>query len=326
MTNTISNLIFERVMKGQNYQVLQISHSWLKVFAQNYEGHAALLIRASLPDDQIVHDGRGYNVKFERTGENSYIRITSELPGFSELFLILVQYVFQRTNQAHSESSSIASLTEALTEIKKFFGRRSGRLSFEQVQGLFAELYLMQIWLEQGFSARSLLSAWKGPYSKDGIGLHDFTFSSGRGIEVKSTHQPATEIRISSPDQLTVSAEQLDLMVLPVETVPVGIPQGKTIRKLIAECMEVLGQDQDAQFSFVKALERFGVDFTDEFYDQWRFVPGNWQRYKIVEGFPQIDLNQIPKGISKISFSIVLNEIKDFAASVEELLIMGVEE
>lgn len=317
--------IYDKLLNGQNYQVIQLNNSWLKIFAQNYEGHPALLIRALLPDDKVVVDGRGFSVKTERNGSDAYVRITSEKKGSYEIFNILTGYILERTNKAISEQNAIDLLTDSLSEFKKFFARRSGRLSFEQVQGLFAELTLINLFLSRGASSKSIISAWKGPFGKDGIGLHDFTFGSGRGIEVKSTHQPATEIRVTSPDQLVHSHDQLDLMVLPVETVPIGVSPGVPIRKLISKSIELIGNDQEAQFSFIKALEEIGADFSDEFYDQWCFVPGKWQRYKISDGFPTINLDLVPRGISKISFSLVLQEIRSFTAPVDELLSMGVE-
>ena len=325
MTSSDIEKAFHRVLEGQSYQVVQLENPWLRIFAQNYKSHAALLIRATIPEESSVADARGFSVETDRSGNDDYVRITSEEKGFPEIFKKMVELVCERTSTQTSLPAALDVLTETIAELKHFFGRRSGRLSHEEVQGIFAELLLLNILVHATSQPRIVVSSWRGPSAQEGLGLHDFTFPSGRGIEVKSSHQPATEIRVSSPEQLVVSGDQLDLLVLPVESKPLAGRDSRNIRQLVNECLSSLENDSESQIALLESLGKIGLDHEDEFYDSWNFVPGNWRRYRVIEGFPQIKSDQIPRGILKVTYSIALNTIDEYASDFEELISMGVE-
>ena len=312
---------FERVLAGENHQVIKIRHPWLTAFAQNDDGHAALLIRASLRPDQIVPDGRGFVVKTQRDSSHDYISISAREAGAPAMFLRLVDYLLERTGAATSLDGSIASLIRAIEEFKRFSSRHGGRLSAEEIRGLTAELLLLRRFLSTGVPADLVLTAWKGPFAGDGVGIHDFTFASGRGIEVKSTHQPALEVRVSSSQQLVPSAEQLDLLVLPIEELPTSSSKGVQFRELLRDTADVIRETSStAYFTWERAMGALGLDIEDEFYDGWRFEPGRWIRYVIREGFPYLLPSALPPGLVKISYSLELQHLSGFEASYDDLI------
>ena len=316
---------FEKVLKGSNYQVIKLSHPWLNVLVQNADGHAALLIRASLADDQIVGDGRGYEVKTERNGEDNYVRLVAHDTGLPPVFLKLVEYVLQRTRDAGSEEASILAMIEAIDEFKKFGARRSGRLSEDEVRGLVAELVLLRLLIESGAPTEAVISAWRGPLSQKGLGMHDFTFPDGRAIEVKSTHQPPIEIRVASPDQLRPTKNPLDLVVLPLEQVTVGTYPGLSFRDYVSETGDRLNRASPfCAEKWQDALDALQLDLSDEYYYQYWFLTGYWLRYSVQEGFPEISPDSLPVGIVKVTYSLELQRLSIFSRSFPELISLGI--
>ena len=312
-----------KVLSDQNYRIIQLPHPWLKIFVQNFDSHAALLIEADIPEDLFVSDGRGFDVKTERIAAENYVRITSSQPGISAIFVKFIEYILEKTADVSSPEQSISILPSIISEFRRFFGRRSGRLTHEEVQGLFAELFLIINFLEREHQPFEVITSWKGPKYQEGLGLHDFSFADGRSIEVKSAQYPAKEIRVSSPDQLSPSEETLNLVVLPIESVGPTHGTGTTIRQLIQVCKNMLAEQVESLDLFMQGIDALGTDFSDEYYDQWKFVPGQWQAFEVSEGFPAIDAGQIPKGILKVTYSLALKDLADFETSFTDLLILG---
>jgi hypothetical protein len=310
------NLIesFEIALGGAPYQVVALPHPWLTLLAQNMEGHAALLIRVSLPPEQLVGDGRGFTVKTERNNAEEYVRITSTESGCSRLFISLVEYVSIRTSEAKSEKEATGLISKSIDEYRQFLMRRSGRMTEDEIRGFFAELLLIKQLIDLGSNVTDVFQSWRGPFSADGIGVHDFTFGSGRGIEVKSTHQPPQEIRVSSVGQLRPSESQLHLAVLPLEQVQPQTSTAISFIGLVEETQKLaVAAGKFASEVWNDAISAMGLKLDDEFYSKWWFIPGNWQAYAVDDGFPFIDEALIPKGISKVQYSIVLSTITEFA-------------
>jgi len=321
----VSSGAFARVLAGPHFQVIRLHHRWLTALAQNMQGRAALLVRVSLSPDQLVGDGRGFIVETERNGTDDYVRISSSELGMPPIFLKLVEYVLERTGDAISEELAVSALIESIEEFRRFSARRSGRLTEEEIRGLLAELIMLRVLVDSGSNIDSVMFSWKGPFAQDGVGIHDFTFADGRGIEVKSTHQPPVEVRVSSPAQLIASEAQLDLVVLPLEDVPVTSDRGIAFRAFMSE-IEALVESASipARQRWGRALEALGLDLADEYYDQWRFEPGTWIRFAVREGFPRIAPSDVARGIVKITYSLDLQSLHPFSEPFSELVQRGV--
>lgn len=313
------SVVFRQVLAGKNFRVIQLQHPWLVLFGQNHDGFGSLLVRAELPEDLHVGDAKGFSVATLRKGDESFIRITSSEKGMPPLFLKLIEFIIHETSSATSASDALNKLAGAVAELKRFVSRKPGRLSLEEIQGLYAEIMVLLDLVEAGLDRTVALSSWKGPYFREGKGLHDFTFPNGRGVEVKSSHHPATEIRISSPSQVVPSDLALDILVLPVESVQPGFAGSTSLREVLAIGKSKFSEEPYLIQLWQDALDAFNTDFEDEYYDTSRFLPGSWKRYQVSEGFPVLDTALIPKAIFNIKFSLNLSDLVEFEASTDDL-------
>jgi len=304
-------------MSGANHRVVQITHPWLKVLAQNYDGHAALLLQASLPADMVVGDGRGFTVKITRSGTDEFVRITSKESFLPPIFLSFVEYVLARSAEATTGEDSLAEFVAAIDQFRRFGARVSGRLSEEQVRGLFAELQLLHFLdRECGVYAGDILQAWGGPFG----GLHDLEFANGYSIEVKSSHQPPREVRITSPDQLAPVEAGLDLLVLPMDAVSATDPAGIAFLDVVQQTRALAERGGPLSIErWELALAALDLDLEDDYYRQWHFLPGEWLRFTVSDGFPAIRPEAVPLGVVKVSFSLRLSALDAFSASLTDL-------
>lgn len=311
---------FDAVISGDNSRVIQFHHPWLKIFAQNDSGHASLLIRADLPPDLMVGDARGFSIKTSREAGDNYIQVTSDQPGCPPIFPKLAAFVIEKTSSGKSVAEALLLLAVAVQDLKRFFSRRPGRLTHEQAQGLFGEIQVLSRLIEHEVPLDQAVSAWKGPFSRKGDGLHDFTFVDGYGIEVKSSSQPATDVRVSSSTQIVPDEVGLALVVVPVETTPDPVSGSADLAEAVAGLRSLVAGSPFASEHVETALAEFGADFEDEFYQRWRFVPGAWKIYEVVEGFPFMAAEDIPKGIFRLTYSLALADLQSFETVAEHLL------
>lgn len=312
---------FEQVLAGEPGKMMVLEQKPFMFAAVNDGGRAALYIRVSLPPQSIVSDGEGFSVRVTRVGSDEYVRILSEGKDVPTLFVKLSEYVVERVSAESESKAGGTTLIQAIKEFRDFVNLKRGKLSEETVRGTFAELLFLDILLSQGISAAEAVAAWRGPWSRAGIGLHDFTFPTGRGIEIKSTRLPAKAVRVSSPAQLLPGTEQLDLLVLPIENATGQSDTVVEFRRFASEIGERIAMaDPNAFNAWADALKALGLDLDDTSYDSYRFMPSTWHRYEVREGFPHLPLSSIPAGLSEVRYSIELHYLTPFTRSFDELL------
>lgn len=313
--------LFEQVLADSNGRMMIIRQTPFMFAAVNNNGRAALFARVSLTPSQVVSDGQGFSVKTTRSGNNDYVQITATERELPPLFLKLVEYVLERVSVTTSIDEGAEVLIRSIEEYRRFVGQRRGRLSEALVRGTFAELLFLRAIITAGMSTEEAVTAWRGPWAKAGLGVHDFTFADGRGIEVKSTHQPPDTIRVSSPSQLVPSDQPLDLLVLPVEHAPDDSTASISFRQYTQEIGEtVVAAGPAAAEKWDAALEALALDLSDEWYDKYRFLPGEWRRFEVKKGFPHLDIHSLPAGIVDVRYSLELLRLTPFAAPFNALL------
>ena len=320
MTPASLKSVFEQVLKAASGRMVVIGQTPVMCAAVNDNGRAAFFVRVSLTPSQVVGDGHGFSVKTTRSGKNDYVQITATDRGLPPLFLKLVEYVLERVSATTSVEEGVEVLTRSIEEYRRFVGQRRGRLSESLVRGTFAELLFLRKLIAAGMNAEDAVTAWRGPWAKAGLGVHDFTFSDGRGIEVKSTHQPPGTIRVSSPSQLVPLGQPLDLVVLPIEEAPIDSSAAISFRQYAqqtGEAVSVAGPHAAAKWD--AALEALTLDLSDEWYDKYRFLPGQWRRFEVRQGFPHLDIPALPAGIIDVRYSLELLRLAPFVKPFGEL-------
>jgi hypothetical protein len=311
---------FVSALSGKNERVVQLPHPRVTYLAQNFNGRAALVAKLALRPDQVVPDGKGFSVATDRSGTDDFVRITSADSGISLLFLKLVDYVLERTAEARDSNDAARLLVTAVDEFKRFAQRRPGRMNEEEIRGLVPELLLL-LHLRGGDVTRTwdVFHAWGGPFGA----LHDFEFAEGNSIEVKSTHRPPSEIRISSPSQTRPTPDGLDLIVLPLERVGAGTDADIRFIDLVNSVGELaLAHGGDVADLWEAALTGLGLDLSDEYYDQWHFMRGEWLRFTVTHGFPGILDADIPAGVVKVAYSLRLDSLDAFVADFAALEVL----
>lgn len=308
---------FRAALAGGHDRAVAIPNRWLQLLAQNNQGRAALVIGISLGQKEFISEGRGFDVKTERGTANSFVRLTSTSPGLSLLFLKLAEVIAARSDAALSKAAAKSALVETIDEFRLFGTSPRRRLSESEVRGLFAELMLLRDLLHAGLAPRHAIGAWRGPFALEGRGIHDFVFGHGQSIEVKSTRPASPKVVASSESQLVPTNRSLYLTALPLERGDQGI----SLRALASELGQTFGGDSlQAHSDWIDALDSLGVDFDDEWYEQFTFHHAEWAAYEVRDGFPAISADQIPIGILDVRYSIDLARIGEFSVPFTDVV------
>jgi hypothetical protein len=226
---------------------------------------------------------------------------------FEKEFLTLCAELYGATVQAIVEDSALSALENAYRTWAKFF-QPATKMSIESARGLFAELITIRDYGFPKYGHTTTLESWRGPLG----GHQDFVFAA-EAVEVKSIHPDGTEVKISSEHQLNFDGP-LELRICKVSDSETG--EGLTLVDLVMQLSSLL--DDKNKKTFVELVSEVGFSKDEPLCDSILFSDLGVLRINANSpGFPSIRVNDLNPGVSKVSYSLSLSEIRQFGAEIE---------
>jgi hypothetical protein len=225
----------------------------------------------------------------------------------SDLFLGLCETLIGNLKEVTDPATALAVALAHLKRWKAFLAGRNARLlSPEEVRGLFGELHVLRTLYHDTLPQAAAVDAWLGPDDSH----QDFIFGD-RAIEVKSlSGRERSTVRISSEDQLESTLPELFLLTLRLNDMP-DADQALSLNGMVSLI--------ESKLSMAEAIEQFGdklagVGYTPlAEYDRPCFVVSGLQGYRVAEGFPRLVRSDLPQGVTKVAYEIMLEAIAPFA-------------
>jgi len=222
-----------------------------------------------------------------------------------EMFLSLCRDLLQATCMLKSEESVVPVILRRLARWQQFLSRGSnGLLSEAEIKGLIGEVLFMENSLTPVFGIEDAVRFWQGPegYPQD--------FNVGdMAIEVKcQSGGSSPNIRISSLEQLNSQLPEMYLYVLTLGKAATGDSNGIDLVSLVSRVREKIVCEAP------NAIERFNdllhaCRYSDrEAYRDYSYIPVSEVMLNVRDGFPRINLDAVPSGVSKVTYSISLDE------------------
>lgn len=303
---------FERLLDERAHamgRILGISHPALRLFAHDRAGRLSL--RVMLPADYVlkqISSTIGIEVDTDtREGDDPELAFVSRNPSTDPLFLSFVRYAVDRTLKAKTEKEAVQKLIDAYYTFMEFMERQRS-LSPEAQKGLYSELVVMLWLMNQGVDPRSAIMGWKGPYGDN----KDFVLPDGRAFEVKSAPLNAGRIHISSVDQLEPNGLFLTLCLVHLEKAQEGVPDAEPLGALIDQISERISQASADPELFTVALEHYGLAPSDKANREAWFVARKPIQYTVLDSFPRISDDEVPTGVSRVSYEIAIDGLEQF--------------
>src|SRR3989338_5678059 len=194
-----------------------------------------------------------------------------------------------------------------ISKWRNFWGKSvQDLLSYNEIIGLFAELWFLYYWLFPKISYSEAVNRWRGPFSS----RHDFEWS-GKSIEIKATTNTEGRIhKIHGIEQLS-PPEHGNLLFFSLR---IREEQGSnnTLPAFIASCQEKLKENLDALSIFENTLAVAGYSpLHDDEYSKFKFRIVDEKLYKVTDNFPRLTTNSfkdgLPSGIGYIEYVIDLD-------------------
>ncbi len=257
----------------------------------------------------LVHIDHG-----RRPDGNWTVVLTLTDSEYAEAFAGMCLEVARRASAEPDEASALRVFDSTISDWRRLLSLKTARrLSDHELRGLIAELqFLKTVGLEVGASIA--LEAWAGPHGAP----QDFRFGAGRVFEVKAIRVGATALHISSIEQLEAGvADLLTLVAIDLNDIPSAVPGSFTLPSLVGEIAELLRRvpaDVDRLYEKLALLQ---VDVTDEFYAGKIFELGATRHFLVADGFPRIRTRDIPTGVVRAKYQVLLNALLPFAIEPE---------
>ncbi len=194
-----------------------------------------------------------------------------------------------------------------LARWRRFWGQAPrSLLSREQLLGLFAEVWFLDVWLLPSLGAADAVGRWRGPFRA----RHDFEWPT-RSVEVKATSSTRGRMyRIHGLEQL-LPPDHGELLLFGMRVREEG---GATnaLPALIAHTREELQVDSDAVSQFDAALHQAGYSAVhDEEYAKIRLRVAEERLFAVRDDFPRLTPQSFggaaPPGVESVEYDVNLD-------------------
>jgi hypothetical protein len=224
----------------------------------------------------------------------------------TDIFYTLCSDLIEKTRTVPDLSAALNLIHQRLERWRAFLSKASKSiLTRQEIQGLFAELSFLEGCMDKGHvTAQATVEGWQGPLGAP----HDFIFGT-EAVEIKSVGGSfADGVRISSERQLTTHLNALYLHVVFLMQ-DIQCSSGISLNTLASRIQGKL--TGDALATFDSRLFEFGyIDIPD--YDRPCFSVSQVRTYEVTEGFPRLTPDNIPQGISDVSYLVRFASIENF--------------
>lgn len=236
---------------------------------------------------------------------------------YNDLFNDLVVSLYQKVKNISDVSECSMLFIQTFHKWSEFFhDEKFDRLNKDIIKGLFGELFVLKSFVQKSTSVNvnDVLNSWTGPYDQG----HDFVFDN-KDIEVKTKDVTKISIRISSEQQLdNLIGKRLELLVLSVDN---DLVEGGSIADLVDDIRVLIINLLGDTSILLKAINQKGLTLKNiHDYDNFRFRPVKKALYDcLIEGFPKLIKDNLPKQISNVKYDINLSVLDDYLLESEEL-------
>lgn len=288
-----------------------VGYTGVKMFQLEVEStvkiHKNYLQRFRGVEMQVIPTEDGALKKF------AIILIEKEL---TDIFILFVEDIIDNLISISSTTDALNIINQRVSYWRKLFAKASGELlSIERQRGLFGELFVLNLLLDNSEDNKLILNSWVGSQSAN----QDFAIGKN-AIEVKTSKATNPSINISNEHQLDYTS--WNHIYLCIVMVNESSGRDGTLYELISTIREILGKDEEliADFDRKIALAGINPDMVTE-YDEISYSVRNYRFYHVREGFPVIIEGTLENdAIHNVKYQIEINQCKDFEEDEETVL------
>lgn len=273
-------------------------------------------------DPEICEDApfmRGIEVSGGTEGNRAHLTLVLESAEDAKIFHFLCTSLMEATEtiEAGNEPAAARIILNHLARWQNLLkSRSSDLLTLQQQTGLFGELMVLRDIFMANLPARDAIASWTGPMGDE----QDFGYG-GNLVEVKTTRTTSDqEIRIAALAQLDGISGKISLVFQTVGIFEDQPPQSQSLNSLVAQISDELASaGGEVVDQFGMRLAMVGYAFHPE-YDKYHFAPVSRRIFAVEGEFPRICAADLRHGITKASYSILVDACLPFELAPEPAL------
>lgn len=230
-------------------------------------------------------------------------------PRLDVAFAELVSSLVNGSRGAATPQDAMRVVGQSFQELQLLFAIAPHRKpNLQEIRGLFAELWFLANYLAPVIGIQAAVEAWKGPLGA----THDFDLYDSRFLEIKSRRWISSKVHISSPAQLSIEHGELTLAIAAFDDSIEA--ESNSVSDLFGEITAATDSTAATIALFMARLGAAGIDSGDEVYKTTRFTTPAIRTYSVTEDFPKLRLDDIPIGISNISYQLDTDHLSVYEA------------
>lgn len=287
----------------QNSQYIRVSDSHpLELYiGKNEKGYPTLRYNGIFQPVKIVGNSI---LEIKQVKTANYISILfsyTSKENFS-LFYNFCEDIINQTSDYFGNDGYI-EIVNRYNQWKKMFYGNSKTLSENEVIGLIGELLFLKDYCFPIYGISIGLNGWSGPEPTH----KDFSYKN-EWYEIKSINSFKNIVTISSIEQLDSLIEG-KLVVYSFEKMSPSF-NGISLNALVGMVSNMIQYETDKDIFFEK-LKQVGYSY-NEVYDNYVYNMINVDKYVVNAEFPKIKAEDLPNGIGKVQYEILLSLIEKF--------------
>ncbi len=296
---------FELVHNTSEYIRVNDTHPLELYIGKSEKGYPTLRFNGNFKPVKVVGNSL-LEIKQVKTPKyNSLLFCFNSLDNLSLFYNFCEDIINQTENYAGADG--YVEIVNRYNQWRKMFYGSSKLLSENEVIGLIGELIFLKSFAIKKYGATVGLNGWSGPEPTH----KDFSFDMD-WYEIKTINSFKNSVTIASIEQLD-SENEGRLIVYSLEKMSPSF-KGITLNAIVQQVMELLALDTDRDI-FVEKLKQVGYAYS-EVYDNYVYNYVSKESYIVSKDFPRLKVADLPIGIGKVQYEILISQITKFRESI----------
>ena len=289
----------ESVTNYSEYIRVSTSHPLELYLGKNEKGFMTLRYNGEFTPVKVIGTNL-IEIKQVKTSRYNSILFSFVSDENESLFYYFCEDMVSETENYKGEDG-YKEIVNRFNQWKKMFTGNSKILSENEVLGLIGELMFLKDKSMPMYGISEGLNGWSGPEPTH----KDFSYKE-TWYEIKTINSFKNSVSISSLEQLD-SELNGHLVVYCLEKMSPSF-KGITLNKLVGSISSILTFETDRDVFFEK-LKQAGYSY-NEVYDNYVYNFVKTESYLVDKSFPRIKADELPKGVSKVQYEIILSMIE----------------
>ncbi len=288
---------------NHNSQYIRVteSHPLELYIGKNEKGFPTLRYNGSFQPVKIVGNSI-LEIKQVKTASFVSILFSYTSKENLSLFYNFCEDIINQTND-YKGNEGYLEIVNRYNQWKKMFYSSSKILSENEIMGLIGELMFLKDNIFPIYGITNGLNGWSGPEPTH----KDFSYKN-EWYEIKSINSFKNTITISSIEQLDSTVEG-KLVVYLFEKMSPSF-NGISLNLLVKKMLNIIQYEGNKDI-FVEKLKQVGYSY-NEIYDNYVYNMIDVHKYIVDSNFPKIKSQDLPNGIGKVQYEIILSLIEKF--------------